>query len=250
MSGHSKWSTIKHKKGAADAKRGAIFTKLAKGLTVAAQNGGADPDMNFSLRLAVDRARAANMPKDNIDRAIQRGVGGDKATALDDVTYEGYGPGGVAIIVEATTDNRNRTAGQVRAVFSKHGCSLGESGTVAWQFKRRGTISVPAAGIDADELTMAAIDAGAVDVEADEDYVTVYTEMADFQRVKQALEGAGYDAGEAELAMVPDMLTELEPAKQLQVLKFIEVLEDQDDVDQVWTNARIDDEVAEQYGLS
>ena len=133
MSGHSKWSTIKHKKGAADAKRGAIFTKLAKGLTVAAQNGGGDPEMNFSLRLAVDGARAANMPKDNIDRAIQRGVGGDKATALDDVTYEGYGPGGVAIIVEATTDNRNRTAGQVRSVFTKHGCSLGESGTVAWQ---------------------------------------------------------------------------------------------------------------------
>lgn len=250
MAGHSKWAGIKHKKAIVDARRGKLFTKLARAITVAAKEGGGDPEGNPSLGLAIQKAKDASMPKDNIERAIQRGVGGDKSEALDDVLYEGYGPGGVAVMVEATTDNRNRTAGQVRAVFTKHGSSLGESGTVAWQFNRRGTIAIPAAGIDPDELVMAAIDAGALDVEPEDDYVTVYTEVADFQKVKQALEAAGYDTSEAELAMVPSVLMELDPGKQLQVLKFIEVLEDQDDVDQVWTNAEISDEVAEQYAES
>lgn len=250
MSGHSKWSTIKHKKAATDKKRGKIFTRLASELTMAAREGGGDPNFNNRLALAVEKAKAANMPKDNIERAIQRGVGGDKSEALDELVYEGYGPGGVAVMVEATTDNRNRTAGQVRAVFTKHGSSLGESGTVAWQFNRRGTIAIAAEGVDPDALVMAAIDAGALDVEPEEDYITVYTEVADFQKVKQALEAAGYNTGDAELAMVPSVMMALDPSKQLQVLKFIEVLEDQDDVDQVWTNAEISDEVAEQYAQS
>ncbi len=187
MSGHSKWANIKHKKEAADKKRGAAFTKLARAVTVAAREGGGDPVANFALRLAVDKARAANMPKDNIERAIARGTGAEKGDAWEHVLYEGYGPAGSALLIAATTDNRNRTVSELRTVFNKHSGSLGESGSVAWQFEQRGMISVPTDGIDPDELALAAIDAGAFDVETEEGIVTVYTAIEDFQGVKETL---------------------------------------------------------------
>ena len=244
MAGHSKWANIKHKKAANDKKRGAIFTKLAKGITVAAREGGGDIEMNFSLRLAVDKAKAANMPNDNIDRAITSGVGGDKGDQLETIYYEGYGPQGTAVILLATTDNRNRTAGQVRSTFSKYGGNLGESGSVAWQFEQRGTINIPAGDFDEDELALQAIDAGAIDVEPDPEMVTVITEVPDFQKVKVALEALGYDTSESDLAMIPNMTVELADKHALSVLKFIELLEDLDDVDAVWSNLEISDAVA------
>jgi YebC/PmpR family DNA-binding regulatory protein len=250
MSGHSKWSTIKHKKGAADQKRGAEFTKLARAITIAARDGGGDLASNFSLRLAVDKARGANMPKDNIERAIARGTGAEKGDQLDTVLYEGYGPGGSAILVAATTDNRNRTVSELRFVFNKYNASLGESGSVAWQFERRGSISVPTAGVDPDELALSAIDAGAADVETDDDYVTVYTAVPDFQRVKEALASAGYDTGEAELTMLPTTPIALDDKHALSLLKMVEALDDLDDVDHVWMNATISDEVGEQFALA
>ena len=250
MSGHSKWSTIKHKKGAADKKRGAEFTKLARAITIAARDGGGDPTSNFSLRLAVDKARAANMPKDNIERAIVKGAGGDKGEHLEAVIYEGYGPGGSAILIATTTDNRNRTISALRGAFNKHNASLGETGSVAWQFERRGSISVPTAGVNADDLALAAIDVGALDVEEDADFVTVYTAVVDFQRVKEALAAAGYDTAEAELTMVATTPIDLDEKHSLQVLRFVEALEDLDDVDHVWTNLTISDAVAEQFALA
>jgi YebC/PmpR family DNA-binding regulatory protein len=249
MSGHSKWSTIKHKKGAADQKRGAEFTKLARAITIAARDGG-DPTANFALRLAVDKARAANMPKDNIERAVAKGVGGDKGGHLETVLYEGYGPGGSAILIAATTDNRNRTISELRGAFNKYNASLGETGSVAWQFERRGSISMPTGGVDADDLALAAIDAGALDVEEDADFVTVYTTVPEFQRVKESLAAAGYETAEAELTMVPTTPVELDEKHSLQVLKFVEALEDLDDVDHVWTNLAISDAVAEQFALA
>lgn len=250
MAGHSKWANIKHRKGAADKKRGMLFTKLARAVTVAAREGGGDPEGNFNLRLAVDKARAANMPKDNIERAIARGAGGDKGDQLERVVYEGYGPAGSAIMVVSTTDNRNRTVGQVRSAFSKHGGNLGESGSVAWQFNERGSINVPAEGIDPEDLALVAIDAGALDVEIGTETVTVYTEVADFQRIKAHLEGEGYATDEAELALVPTSPVRLEDKQALQVLKFVDVLEDLDDVDEVWTNVDFPDAVIEQFALA
>lgn len=250
MSGHSKWSTIKHKKGAADQKRAVVFTKLARIVTIAAREGGGDPDMNFSLRLAVDKARAANMPKDNIERAIARGTGAEKGEQLDRVVYEGYGPAGVVIMVIATTDNRNRTAGQVRSVFTKYGGNLGEKSSVAWQFQERGTINVPVAGVDPGDLGLAAIDAGALDVDVGDEVVTVYTEPADFQKVKSALTAGGFDTDDAELALVPTVSVEIDDAQALKVLKFVDILEDLDDVDQVFTNAEFSEAAAEQFALA
>lgn len=250
MSGHSKWANIKHKKGAADKKRGIVFTKLARAITIASREGGGDPEMNFNLRLAVDKARAANMPKDNIERAIARGAGDNKGEQLDRVLYEGYGPAGSAVLVAATTDNRNRTVGQVRNAFTKYGGNLGETGSVGWQFAQRGTINIPTSGIDPDELALVAIDAGALDVEVDGDLVTVYTEVSDFQRVKAALEAGGLDTGDSELAMIPSAPIQLEDKQALQVLKFIDVLEELDDVDEVWSNVDFSDAVAEQFALA
>lgn len=244
MSGHSKWANIKHKKERNDKARGAGFTKLARAITVAAKEGGGNPDMNFNLRLAIDKARAGNMPRDNIDRAIARGTGEGGAISVERVIYEGYGPNGVAVLVDCTTDNRTRTVGEVRSVFNRHSCSIGESNSVAWQFAQRGTIAIPAEGLDPDEVTLAAIDAGAADVEADDDVVTVYTEVEDFAKVKNALAAAGYDTTEAELAMIPSVQAELDVADTLQVLKFIDKLESLDDVDRVWSNLSISDEAA------
>jgi YebC/PmpR family DNA-binding regulatory protein len=250
MSGHSKWSTIKHKKGAADAKRGKLFTKIARMIAVAAREGGSDIETNFALRLAVDRAKGANMPKDNIERAIERGAGGGKGEDLQRVLYEGYGPNGTAILVSALTDNRNRTVGEVRFVFSKFNGSLGEAGSVAWQFDQRGILVFENLEKDPDEVALLAIDAGALDVETDNDAVTVYTEVADFQRVKEALAQAGLDTDNADLGMVPSVEVEVSPKETMQVMRLLEGLEDLDDIEQVWSNLSIDDEAAQEFAAA
>src|SRR4051812_7452777 len=205
MSGHSKWATIKRKKGAADAKRGQLFTKLTREITVAAKEGGGDADSNFRLRLAVQRARAENMPLENIQRAIQRGTGGGEGNnSYEEITYEGYGPHGVAILVQALTDNRNRAVAEVRSIFTKLGGSLGEAGSVGWMFDQRGLILIePGKNDDPDEITLAAIDAGAEDVQADEEQVEVVTAFNDLKSVQDALSSAGYNITSAERTMVP-----------------------------------------------
>jgi YebC/PmpR family DNA-binding regulatory protein len=251
MAGHSKWANIKHRKGAQDKRRSAMFTKLARAVTVAAREGGGDPDSNFTLRLAIDKARAGNMPKDKIDKAIARGTGADKDAALfERIMYEGYGPHGSAILMAALTDNRNRTVAEVRHAFTRNGGNLGESGSVAWQFEQRGMISVPVEGIDAEELALVAIDAGAIDVEVEEAFVTVFTEVPDFQQVKDELAEAGYNTDQSELAMLPTVQVELDTRQTVQVLKFVDSLEDLDDVNQVWTNVTITDEAAEEFAAA
>jgi YebC/PmpR family DNA-binding regulatory protein len=247
MAGHSKWANIKHKKGAADKRRGQLFTRLARAVTVAAREGGPDVEGNFNLRLAVDKARAANMPKENIERAIQRGAGGAKGDDLQRIVYEGYGPHSTAVMIAATTDNRNRTAGEVRNVFTRYGCSLGETGSVAWQFSQRGVFTIEGGNLDADEIALAAIDAGAVDVDASDTTVMVYTEVPDFQKVREALGAAGIEPTDAELAMVPNLEVDLDAKKTVQVMRFLESLEDLDDVDSVWSNVSISDEAAAEF---
>src|SRR5690349_590187 len=222
MSGHSKWSTIKRQKGANDAKRGAMFTKVAREIAVAARAGGGDPDANYRLRLAMDKARSINMPADNIKRAIEKATGGGEGEQYEEIVYEGYGPGGVAILVEAATDNRNRTAAEVRSIFTKAGGQLAGSGAVAWQFEPRGLITV-AAG-DPDEVALAAIDAGASDVDSTVEPVEIYTEPADLEAVRKALEGAGVAVEQAESAMIARQTVELDEAKARQALRLVELL--------------------------
>ncbi|HLZ72963.1 MAG TPA: YebC/PmpR family DNA-binding transcriptional regulator [Dehalococcoidia bacterium] len=236
MSGHSKWSQIKRSKGAADARRGAVFTKLGREIAVAARQGGGDPAANFRLRLAVQRARDANMPADTIDRAIKRAVGGGEAESLAEVMYEGYGPGGIAILVEAMTDNRNRTAASIRSIFDRGGGNLGESGSVAWQFKSRGVISISAPGKE-EEVELAAIDAGAIDVQSDDGEVQIYTEREELEAVRRALSEAGFEIASAELSMVPDLTVDLDEARSATALKLLDKLENDDDVQKVYTNA-------------
>jgi YebC/PmpR family DNA-binding regulatory protein len=243
MSGHSKWSTIKRQKGAADAKRGQLFTKLAREITIAARQGLPDPEANSRLRLAVDRARAANMPKDNIERAIQRAAAGAGGDQYDEVYYEGYGPGGAALMIQAQTDNRNRTVGEVRAVLTRAGGTLGESGSVGWMFDQTGLIEIPVGSSDPDELSLLAIDAGASDVEADDGMVTVYTEPAELHRVREALSEAGFEAEAAQLMMRPKTLIAPEPDAAVKVIRLVEKLEDLDDVQEVFTNVDITDDV-------
>src|ERR687898_306652 len=203
MSGHSKWSTIKRQKGVTDAKRGALFTKVAREISVAARQGGGDPDANYRLRLAVEKARAVNMPMDNIKRTIEKATGAGEGEQFEEIIYEGYGPGGVAVLVEAATDNRNRTAAEVRSIFTKAGGQLAGSGAVAWQFEPRGLITVPRDGIDADEVALAAIDAGAEDVGTeDDDAIEIYTDPGGLESVRKALEGAGIAVDSAESTMV------------------------------------------------
>jgi YebC/PmpR family DNA-binding regulatory protein len=245
MSGHSKWSTIKRQKGANDAKRGALFTKLTREIITAARTGGGDIDANYRLRMAVDKARANSMPADNIKRAIERATGaGADAEQFEEVTYEGLGPANVAVIVAAMTDNRNRTASEIRSVFSKHGGSLS---TVAWQFEQRGLISLPLNGNDPDELTLAAIDAGAADVGApDGGSILVTTEPTDLEAVRRALADAGYEAESAELSMEPTTIVAIDDEpKAKQVLGFLERLEDLDDVQNVYANFDIPAELME-----
>jgi YebC/PmpR family DNA-binding regulatory protein len=242
MSGHSKWSQIKRQKGAADQKRGALFTKLAREITIAAKQGGGDPDANFRLRLAVQKARENNMPADNIQRAIARATGGGDGADLQEITYEGYGPGGVAILVQAQTDNRNRTVGEVRSAFSRAGGNLGEAGSVAWQFENRGVIAVSTANKSADEIADVAIDAGAEDFLVEDGVVEVYTAPADLEHVRQALLDAGLEIISAELLYVAKTPVALEPREAEQVLRLMEKLEDLDDVQRVYSNAEFSDE--------
>ncbi|NLT43079.1 MAG: YebC/PmpR family DNA-binding transcriptional regulator [Anaerolineae bacterium] len=246
MSGHSKWSTIKRKKGAADAKRGQLFTKLAKEIQLAARSGG-DPDANFKLRLVLDKAKAANMPKDNVERAIARGTGDDKANALEQVVYEAYAPHGVALLVETLTDNRNRTVAEVRRIFNRMGGSLGESGSVSWIFDQKGYIAVEVGDSDPDEIAMAAIDAGADDVTSGDEIVEVYTLLESFKPVQEALSAAGLNITSAELAMVPKTMIDLGPSETVQAMRVVDALEEIEDVNNVYSNLNISDEVMEQY---
>ncbi len=243
MSGHSKWSTIKRQKGAADAKRGQLFTKLAREITIATKSGLPDPDANPRLRIAVDRARAASMPKDNIERAIQRAAGLTGSDQYEELFYEGYGPGGTAIMIQAQTDNRNRTVGEVRAVLTRAGGSLGENGSVGWMFDQMGILEIPLSGADADELSLEAIDAGASDVEVEGDTVVVYTEPAELHAVREAMVGAGREVAAAQLTMRPKTLVEPEADAAIKVIRLVEKLEDLDDVQEVFTNVDISDEV-------
>jgi len=245
MSGHSKWSTIKRQKGANDAKRGALFTKLAREIITAARQGGGDPETNYRLRMAIEKAKSSSMPADNIKRAIERATGaGADAEQYEEITYEGIGPANVAVIVAAMTDNRNRTASEVRSAFTKAGGTLS---TVAWQFEQKGIISIPLNGRDPDEITLAAIDAGAADVGApDGGSITVTTEPADLEAVRSALSAAGYEAESADLSMEPTTTVEITDEKAAKaVLQFMERLEDLDDVQNVYANFDIPAELME-----
>ena len=245
MSGHSKWSQIKRQKGANDAKRGALFTKISREITVAARQGGTDPDANFRLRLAVDKARRPpiNMPADNIKRAIERAAGSGEGEQYEEIVYEGYGPGGVAVLVEAATDNRNRTAAEVRSIFSKSGGQLAGSGAVAWQFEPRGLITIARDGADADEVALLAIDAGAEDVDTDTDPIEIFTPPNDVERVREELEKAGVAIDSAESTMVAKTSVELDDAKARQNLRLVEQLEDLEDVQRVTANFDIPEEI-------
>jgi YebC/PmpR family DNA-binding regulatory protein len=244
MSGHSKWSTIKRQKGVTDARRGAVFTKVAREIAVAARAGGGDPDANFRLRLAMDKARGVNMPMDNIKRAIERATGSGEGEQFEEIVYEGYGPGGVAVLVEAATDNKNRTAADVRSIFTKAGGSLAGAGAVAWQFEPRGLIAVQPEGRDPDEVALAAIDAGADDVDvSDPERVEVYTSPADLERVRKGLDLAGIAVESAENAMIAKAHVELDANRARQNLRLIELLEDLDDVQRVTANFDIPEEI-------
>ncbi len=245
MSGHSKWATIKHKKGAADAKRGKLFAKLARQIEVSARAGGGDPDMNPTLRTAVQKAKAASMTNDAIDRAIKRGTGESGGDSYEDITYEGYAPGGVALLIDVLTDNRNRTSADIRNILSKMGGSMAEPGAVGWQFTRRGIVLVEGP-VDEDELMMAALEAGAEDVSGDGDAWTVTCDPSDTFEVKEALEGAGYTVMSADMPMVSDNLVPVdtvEDAKKL--LRILDAIEDNDDVQDVYSNFDISDDVME-----
>ena len=242
MSGHSKWATIKRKKGAVDAKRGKIFTKLIREIATAARIGGGDPGANPRLRLAVDKARGANMPKDNIERAIKKGTGEGATESYEEVVYEGYGPGGTAIYVEVLTDNKNRTVGELRHVHTKFGGNLGSSGCVAYLFSKKGVLSFERAGLDGDALLEAALDAGAEDVQEAGSGVDVTTAPNDFDAVKSALAAKGFTPASAELTMIPSTTVQLEGKDAESMLRLSDGLEDLDDVQSVHANFDISEE--------
>ena len=242
MSGHSKWATIKRKKGAADAKRGKIFTQLIRELTMASKLGGADPDSNPRLRLAVDKARAQNMPKDNIERAIKRGSGAIEGEEYEEIRYEGYGPAGVAVIVETLTDNRNRTVGEVRHLFGKYGGNLGASGCVSFMFDRKGILSYEVRGADRERLVEAAIEADALDVVEEADSVDVQTSPEQFEAVKAALAARGFTPASGDIAMVPQTTIQLSGKEAQSMLKLMEGLDEHDDVKQVFANFDISED--------
>jgi YebC/PmpR family DNA-binding regulatory protein len=243
MSGHSKWSTIKRKKSAEDAKRGKVFTRVAREITLAAREGGGDPDINPSLRLAIDKARAANMPKDNIERAIKRGTGELEGGQLEEVCYEGYAPHGVALLVKCLTDNRNRTLSEVRRVFNRSGGNLAEAGAVAWMFDTKGYLTVARDDLDPDDIFMMAIDAGAEDIEVSDEFVEVYTLPGDLHMVREGLIGSGLTVEDAELSQVPKTMMTLGEKETLQIMNMIETLEELDDVQQVYSNLDISEEI-------
>jgi len=248
MSGHSKWATIKRQKGANDARRGQLFTKLAREISLAARDGG-DPNFNFKLRLIVDKARASNMPKENIERAIKRGSGtGDDGAVLEEVTYEGYGPHGVAILMQVVTDNRNRTVSEIRRALTRGGGNLGESGSVGWLFDSKGLIGLTGDRMNQDKVFELALEAGAEDVQFGEETAEIYTLPSDLQAVRQAFQDARYHVEDAEVTMLPKTYIALAPADTLQVMNLIETLEELDDVSKVYANLEISDEALAQMG--
>lgn len=245
MSGHSKWSTIKHKKAAEDAKRGQLFSKLSRAIIVAAREGGGNPETNIALANAIEKAKSYSMPKENIERAIQRGAGGGDGAAYESILYEGYGPGGVAIIVEVLTDNRNRSAADVRSIFSKHGGQLAQPGAVAWGFERRGSIVIDGTKYSEDEIMAAAVEAGAEDVVQDGSQFEVLTQPADLAAVRDAIAAAGIEFEQAELTMVPKTTVKLSEEDARKTLRIIEALEESDDVQEVYANFDIPEDVLE-----
>lgn len=247
MSGHSKWSKIKRQKAAEDAKKGKLFTKLGREIAVAALKGG-DPDTNFALRLAIERAKMANMPKDTIERAIKRGTGETKGREFEEIIYEGYGPHGTALMLEVLTDNRNRAVNAIRTLLSRHNGNLGESGCVAWLFDQRGFITIEADETeDPQELALLAIDAGAEDVNIEDGTIEIYTAPDDFQKAKEALEGEGFRPTTAELSMIPKSFVQLEEKATLQVMRLVEELGEIEDIRQVYSNIDIPDEIMAKY---
>lgn len=252
MSGHSKWAQIRRAKGVNDARRGQLFTRLGREIVVAVrEGGGGDPDANFRLRMAVQRARAANMPMENIERTIKRAQGGSEGASLEEITYEGYGPAGTAVLVQALTENRNRTVAEVRNAFNRNGGNMGENGCVDWLFEAKGVIDVELKGHDPDELTLEAIDLGADDVDPvvpGDEVLTIYTDPSDLEKVRQALESKKYKVGKAESTLQPKTRIELNEEKVAhQVMRLVEKLEDLDDVQNVYTNADFPDEFAASY---
>jgi YebC/PmpR family DNA-binding regulatory protein len=245
MSGHSKWHTIKHKKGAADAKRGKVFTRIIKELTVAARNGGGDVDSNPRLRTIVAEAKSVNMPAENIKRAIQRGTGELPGVNYEEATYEGYGPGGAAVILEVLTDNRNRTVGEIRHILTKHNGNLGESNSVAWMFSKKGYIVVDKSGVDEEKLLNAVLEAGGDDVRDDEDNWEIISEPSGFEAVRDAVKALGIEPASAEIAMLPQNYIKLEGKEASQMVKLMETLEDHDDVQHVWSNFDIEEKEIE-----
>ncbi|MDF1593466.1 MAG: YebC/PmpR family DNA-binding transcriptional regulator [Desulfobacterales bacterium] len=245
MSGHSKWASIKHKKGAADARRGKVFTKLIKEITMSARMGGGDPDGNPRLRSAILAAKNENMPKDNIERAIKKGAGELEGVSYEESIYEGYGPGGAAVMVESLTDNKNRTVAEIRHIFSKNGGNLGENGCVAWMFNKKGYINVEKGGVNEEVLMETSIEAGAEDVRDDENGFEIITAPEDFETVKAALEAASIPFIEAEVTMLPQTTADLKGKEAEQMVRLMGSLEDCDDVQKVYTNADIPEEVAE-----
>ncbi len=247
MSGHSKWATIKHSKGIADAKRGQLFTKLTREIIVSVREGGSNPEANFRLRLAIQKARDSNMPYDNIDRAIKRGSGEGGGAALAEMVLEGYGPGGTAILVQATSDNRNRTIQDIRNMFTRAGGSLAESGSVAWLFETKGVITVEAGDHDPDELSLQAIDAGADDVSVGDGYLEIYTKVGDLEKVRTALEAQKIPVQSAEVVSAPKTTVELEDKHAFQLLKLLHRLEEMDETSAVFSNANFSDETLQQF---
>jgi len=249
MSGHSKWSSIKHQKGVTDARRGQLFTKLTREIIVATHQGGSNPESNFRLRLAIQKARDSNMPLENIERAIKRGSGETEGASLVEMVLEGYGPGGAAILVQALSDNRNRTVQDVRNIFSRHGGSLGASGCVAWLFESEGLITVETGNLDTEELALNAIDAGAEDVKVENNYVEIYTKPEELEMVRGALEQKKLPIASAGLSMVPKTMVELEEKTAFQTLKMLDKLEELDEVQHVSSNADFPNSILEKYQL-
>jgi YebC/PmpR family DNA-binding regulatory protein len=243
MSGHSKWATIKHKKAATDAKRGKIFTKILREITVSARVGGGDPGGNPRLRAAMLEARANNVPNDNIDRAVKKGTGELAGEAYEEVIYEGYGPAGIAVLVEGVTDNKNRTTAEIRHLFTKYGGNLGESGCVAWMFNRRGYFAIDRSAMDEEKFMELALDLGADDIATEEDHYEIFTAMEDFARIQEELERRGVPAAVKELAMIPQTTVPLPSDRAGAVMRLMESLEDHDDVQKVWANLDVDEKV-------